>query len=54
MILQVLYFFKYIFIGTGKGGECIYGKYFEDEIVPEIKHDRRGIVSMANSGKDTN
>ncbi|CAD8068443.1 unnamed protein product [Paramecium primaurelia] len=40
--------------GTGKGGECIYGKYFEDEIVPEIKHDRRGIVSMANAGKDTN
>ncbi|KAF8821291.1 putative cyclophilin [Cardiosporidium cionae] len=37
--------------GTGKGGESIYGKYFEDEFVSTLKHDRRGIVSMASQGK---
>eukprot|EP01068_Selenidium_serpulae_P005424 Selendium_serpulae@DN4019_c0_g1_i1.p1 len=36
--------------GTGKGGESIYGKHFEDEFEPTVKHDRRGVLSMANSG----
>jgi len=40
--------------GTGKGGQSIYGKYFEDEIVESLKHDRRGVVSMANRGTNTN
>lgn len=40
--------------GTGKGGSSIYGKTFKDEIVPELKHEKRGIVSMANSGPNTN
>lgn len=39
--------------GTGTGGESIYGSRFEDESFV-IKHDRKGIVSMANAGKDTN
>ena len=40
--------------GTGKGGESIYGKnQLKDEILEELKHDRRGIVSMANSGSNT-
>lgn len=40
--------------GTGKGGESIWGNKFEDEIRSSLKHDRRGVVSMANSGPDTN
>ncbi|KAJ1643591.1 Peptidyl-prolyl cis-trans isomerase cyp10 [Coemansia erecta] len=40
--------------GTGKGGTSIWGRKFEDEIRPALKHDRRGTVSMANSGPDTN
>lgn len=41
-------------MGTGKGGESIYGKYFDDEIVDTLKHDRRGVLSMANRGPNTN
>lgn len=38
--------------GTGKGGESIWGSKFQDEISEEsgLKHDRRGVLSMANSG----
>lgn len=39
--------------GDGRGGESVYGTNFEDETFA-IKHDRPGIVSMANAGKDTN
>lgn len=39
--------------GDGRGGESVYGDHFADETFA-IKHDRPGIVSMANAGKDTN
>ena len=40
--------------GTGRGGASIYGEKFEDEIDPGLKHTGAGILSMANSGKNTN
>ncbi|KAF7513074.1 hypothetical protein GJ744_011340 [Endocarpon pusillum] len=40
--------------GTGRGGSSIWGKNFEDEIEGPLKHDARGVVSMANKGKNTN
>eukprot|EP00746_Dinoflagellata_sp_MGD_P013457 gnl/MRDRNA2_/MRDRNA2_129086_c0_seq1.p1 gnl/MRDRNA2_/MRDRNA2_129086_c0~~gnl/MRDRNA2_/MRDRNA2_129086_c0_seq1.p1 ORF type:complete len:175 (+),score=29.16 gnl/MRDRNA2_/MRDRNA2_129086_c0_seq1:76-600(+) len=40
--------------GTGRGGESIYGKTFEDEIHPGLKHTGAGVISMANSGPDSN
>ncbi|KAK9380281.1 cyclophilin-like domain-containing protein [Kockiozyma suomiensis] len=40
--------------GTGRGGSSIYGDKFEDEIHPGLKHTGAGILSMANSGPNTN
>lgn len=40
--------------GTGKGGTSIWGKNFNDEFDGPLIHDARGIMSMANKGKNTN
>jgi len=40
--------------GTGSGGESFWGGPFEDEFRFNLSHSERGILSMANSGKDTN
>ncbi len=40
-------------MGSGIGGESIWGTPFEDEFAPEL-HNLRGALSMANSGPCTN
>jgi peptidyl-prolyl cis-trans isomerase B (cyclophilin B) len=40
-------------LGTGTGGESIYGSSFEDEFSTEVYHFK-GAISMANSGPNTN
>ena len=40
-------------IGTGMGGESIYGDSFEDEFSEEL-YNVRGALSMANAGPNTN
>ncbi|PSS03784.1 peptidyl-prolyl cis-trans isomerase cyp8 [Coniella lustricola] len=39
---------------TGKGGQSIWGKNFQDEFDGPLTHSARGMVSMANKGKNTN
>ncbi len=40
--------------GTGRGGESIWGRPFEDECHADLKFDRPGLLAMANAGPGTN
>ncbi len=40
--------------GTGRGGESIWGKPFEDEVVPGVTFNKAGLLAMANAGPNTN
>merc|ERR1712129_303738 len=42
-------------LGDGRGGESIYGGKFSDEAGGlALRHAKRGLLSMANSGRNTN
>jgi len=40
--------------GDGTGGESIYDEPFKDEFHQRLKFTRRGLLAMANAGKDDN
>lgn len=40
--------------GTGRGGESLWGKMFEDEVSTYVTFDREGLLAMANRGPNTN
>ncbi len=40
--------------GTGRGGESIWGKDFENEYKPNVVFDKPGMLAMANRGPNTN
>ncbi|KAJ1916716.1 Peptidyl-prolyl isomerase cwc27 [Tieghemiomyces parasiticus] len=40
--------------GTGEGGESIYGEPFNDELHSRLRFTRRGLLAMANAGKNDN
>ena len=40
--------------GTGRGGESIWNRPFEDEFKPNVIFDKSGILAMANRGPNTN
>ena len=38
--------------GTGKGGDCIWGGLMPDLFTGNLRHDSRGVISMASSKPD--
>jgi peptidyl-prolyl cis-trans isomerase B (cyclophilin B) len=40
--------------GTGRGGESLWGATFEDEVTPDVRFDKPGLLAMANAGPGTN
>lgn len=44
-----------VLMGNGTGGESVYGKPFKDDKAAlKVKIDRRGLLCMGNSGKNSN
>ena len=41
-------------LGDGTGGDSIWGKEFEDEFSPQLRHDKPYTLSMANAGPNSN
>jgi peptidylprolyl isomerase len=41
-------------LGTGTGGESLWGGKFADELTPDVKFNRKGLLAMANAGPNTN
>lgn len=39
---------------TGKAGKSIWGEKFEDEFKDNLRHNERGMISMANGGPNSN
>lgn len=48
-MLSILIVFR-----PGRGGQSCWGRPFQDEFCNELTHNKRGILSMANSGPNTN
>jgi peptidylprolyl isomerase len=40
--------------GTGRGGNSLWGKPFEDEVTSDVTFNKNGLLAMANSGPNTN
>jgi peptidylprolyl isomerase len=40
--------------GTGRGGQSLWGKPFDDECDPSVRFDKPGLLAMANAGPGTN
>jgi peptidylprolyl isomerase len=40
--------------GTGRGAASMWGRPFQDEVRPDVKFDRVGLLAMANAGPGTN
>ncbi len=40
--------------GTGRGGESIWGRPFEDEVSKDVTFNKEGLLAMANAGPNTN
>ena len=40
--------------GTGRGGNSIWGKPFQDEVSPDVEFNKSGLLAMANAGPNSN